>query len=254
MQSNFAPALKFTLAFEGGYSNHPADPGGATMKGVIQRTYDAYRRRKKLPTRTVREITDGELHEIYKTGYWDEVNGDGLEPGVDGAMFDYGVNSGPAAAKKSLLAVIGGPAHETVRKLCKRRLSIYQTFRHWKTFGKGWTRRITAGEALWVKWALAGKVDAPAVKDKLEIEGQKADKLAKKQGTGAAGSGAGAGAGTVTDPAQAPLPDAAQADQVAGWLIGGAIAILAVLAVYLVWRAYVNRQRATAYKAEAASA
>lgn len=37
--NSFAPALTAVLRHEGGYSNHPDDPGGPTMKGVIQRVY-----------------------------------------------------------------------------------------------------------------------------------------------------------------------------------------------------------------------
>jgi hypothetical protein len=44
MKESFPAALAATLQYEGGYSNHPKDPGGATMRGVTQRVYDAWRR------------------------------------------------------------------------------------------------------------------------------------------------------------------------------------------------------------------
>lgn len=243
MRENFPPALTFTLGFEGGFANHPDDPGGATMKGVTLSTFRRYK-----PGATVAElkaISNDMLQRIYRDGYWNEIEGDRLAAGVDGATFDYAVNSGPGAAKKSLLAVIGGPAHETVRKLCKRRLSIYQTFRHWKTFGKGWTRRVTAGEALWVKWALAGENDPAIVKQQLDDAARKAKKTSDKQTTGAAGGAAG-GTGTAT------AVDPAQADQLAGWILAGAAIAVIALVVWLLWRAHLNRQRAKAYAAEAA--
>lgn len=242
MRENFPPALKFTLGFEGGYVNHPKDPGGHTNKGVTLKTYRQYK-----PGATVADlkaIPDDMVQRIYRDGYWAKVMGDRLAAGVDGATFDYGVTSGPSAALKSLRAVVGGPDHETVKKLCKRRLSIYRTFRHWSSFGKGWTRRVTTGEALWVKWALAAQNDNAVVKQQLDDEAAKAKKVSNRQTTGAAGGAAAdAGAATSVDPAQV--------DQLAGWLLaGGAVAVIGLVA-FLLWRAHLNRQRAKAYKDEA---
>ena len=45
----FQRILPYLLQDEGGYVNDPADRGGATNKGVIQRTYDAYRKGKGMP-------------------------------------------------------------------------------------------------------------------------------------------------------------------------------------------------------------
>ncbi|WP_245499285.1 glycosyl hydrolase 108 family protein [Mesorhizobium sp. M1A.F.Ca.ET.072.01.1.1] len=93
-------SLARVLAHEGGYSNHPADPGDATMKGVTQRIYDAYRRSKKLALRSVKSITSQELFEIYDRQYWDTVKGGLLPAGVDYVVFDGAANSGP---KQSIL-------------------------------------------------------------------------------------------------------------------------------------------------------
>ncbi|WP_274853201.1 glycosyl hydrolase 108 family protein [Sinorhizobium meliloti] len=54
--SSFKAALARVLVHEGGYVNHPRDPGGATNQGIIQRTYDAYRRSKKLQPRSVQKL------------------------------------------------------------------------------------------------------------------------------------------------------------------------------------------------------
>lgn len=239
MRENFKPSLNFTLGWEGGYVNHPKDPGGATNKGITLTTLRRYQ-----PGATVADLKaiPAELVErIYRDGYWLEVKGDRLVAGVDGATFDHAVNSGPAAALKSLMAVIGGPAHETVKKLCRRRLSIYQTFRHWKSFGKGWTRRVMAGEALWVKWALTAQADSAIVKQQLDDEATAAKKTARNQTAG----GAGAGGSTAAPVGQEQL------DQVAGWLLGGLVLAALGLAAFLFWRAHINRQRAKAYAAEA---
>ena len=60
MKSNFERALAVVLRFEGGWSNHPRDPGGATMKGVTQKVYDRWRSKRGEPTQSVRTITEVE--------------------------------------------------------------------------------------------------------------------------------------------------------------------------------------------------
>ena len=66
----FVDALPFILQWEGGYVNHPADPGGATNKGVTQKVYDAWRGAKGLAARDVRQLEEAELQAIYEGGYW----------------------------------------------------------------------------------------------------------------------------------------------------------------------------------------
>ena len=56
----FQESLPFILRWEGGYVNHPNDPGGPTNKGVTQKVYDAWRRRQGLPTCDVKLIEDQE--------------------------------------------------------------------------------------------------------------------------------------------------------------------------------------------------
>ena len=63
-------ALKFTLKWEGGFANHPNSPGGATNKGITQKTYNIYRTNKKLPTTSVELIGDEEVLEIYRDMFW----------------------------------------------------------------------------------------------------------------------------------------------------------------------------------------
>jgi lysozyme family protein len=71
MQKNFDRSLDWVLAHEGGYVNHPKDPGGATNMGVTQRTYDADLRRRQLPSRSVRLISMEEVKAIYRSQYWE---------------------------------------------------------------------------------------------------------------------------------------------------------------------------------------
>jgi lysozyme family protein len=159
MRSNFNEALRAVLVHEGGYANHPKDPGGATMKGVTQRVYDAYRRNNGREVQSVRNISEAELNAIYYQQYWMIVRGDQLPGGLDYAAFDYAVNSGPSRAIKHLQGVLGvkvdgvpgnstlaaansGDVAAHINKLCDRRLAFVKELSTWPTFGKGWTSRI----------------------------------------------------------------------------------------------------------------
>jgi len=159
MNANFEKALALVLEHEGGYVNHPKDPGGATMKGVTQAVYDAYRKMRGRPNQSVRLITDEELRAIYKFQYWDRVHGDFLPTGLDYAVFDFAVNSGVGRASKYLQAVLGvaqdgvigaktiaaiSSPRNTINALCDRRMGFLRNLKTFLTFGKGWARRVQA--------------------------------------------------------------------------------------------------------------
>ena len=155
MKENYAQALKQVLKYEGGYVDHPKDPGGPTNKGVTQAVYDSWRKSQNLPTQSVRNISDPEVAAIYKNLYWDAISGDSLPAGVDFAVFDYAVNSGVSRAAKTLQAVVGvtqdgqiGPQTIQAAKdyvamaVTNKRLAFMQSLSIWSTFGKGWSARI----------------------------------------------------------------------------------------------------------------
>ena len=161
MKSNYAACLSFTLQFEGGYVNHPRDPGGETNKGVTKRVYDAYRAKKGKAPQSVRNISDAELQEIYKRQYWDAVRGDELPAGIDACVFDLAVNSGPGRAVKQLQQALGVKvdgnlgmatiaaaqamdAVKLVNALVNRRNDFLKSLGTFPTFGKGWMRRTAA--------------------------------------------------------------------------------------------------------------
>lgn len=159
-QTNQARALALVLAHEGGFSDHPRDPGGATMRGVTQAVYDATRQSLGQPTRSVRRITQAEIASIYEQQYWDRANCDRLPSGLDYAIFDYAVNSGVSRAAKDLQRVLGVTAdgiigigtlnainradvRDTINALCDRRMAFLRSLRTFGTFGRGWTSRVS---------------------------------------------------------------------------------------------------------------
>lgn len=162
MKRNFRKALSFVLVHEGGYVDHPLDPGGATNFGITRRTLARWRGIRpwwKLPKLEVRALSRREAGEIYRAKYWDAVSGDDLPSGVDYAIFDYAVNSGPARATRELQRAIGarvdgvvGPMtlkavsrhhpKTIIRRVLRRRLSFLQRLRTWRAFGRGWSNRV----------------------------------------------------------------------------------------------------------------
>nr|WP_284701212.1 glycosyl hydrolase 108 family protein [Rhodoplanes tepidamans] len=171
--------MQRVLVYEGGYSNHPSDPGGPTNKGIIQRVYDGYRKAEGLEPRSVRELTKAELTDIYRRQYWDKVQADRLPAGVDFVMFDSAVNSGPSQATKWLQRALGSvqvdgelgeatiaaaqahPDHDAlIAGVLSRRLGMLQNLRTWSVFGVGWGRRVASVRAIGQAWA-AGSVGPP---------------------------------------------------------------------------------------------
>ena len=102
MQGNFDKCLELILHHEGGYVNHPQDPGGETNLGVTKRVYEDFGGTKSMKELTVEDVTP-----IYKKNYWDRVKGDQLPVGLDLCLFDFGVNAGTGRAAKKLQAMIG---------------------------------------------------------------------------------------------------------------------------------------------------
>jgi len=153
----FSICLTETLKHEGGWADHPSDPGGATMKGV---TLATYRQFKPNATKAdLRRITDAELKTIYRKGYWDKVRGDDLPAGVDLMTFDVAVNSGPRRAAEWLQEAVGATqdglvGDKTLEKvalvspkalvevLSTKRDRFYRSLSTFPTFGKGWMRRL----------------------------------------------------------------------------------------------------------------
>ena len=159
MQSNYDKCLKAILHHEGGYVNHPKDPGGETNLGVTKRVYEEHG-----GTKDMKELTVEDVAPIYKKGYWDKMKGDDLPGGLDLCVFDFGVNAGPGRSAKYLQTMIGtvadggiGPntlkaveayvskhgINKSIEKFKEARQSYYEKLSTFDTFGRGWTRRVT---------------------------------------------------------------------------------------------------------------
>jgi lysozyme family protein len=143
---NFEIALRHVLVHEGGYVNHPKDPGGETNYGITRRTARAHGY-----TGSMRTIPMSKVREIYRKGYWETIKGDALPAGLDYAVFDFAVNSGPGRAVPFLCRTLGVSERTamnslilteankqntsaTIRGLCSRRLAWLKGLKNWYTF------------------------------------------------------------------------------------------------------------------------
>ena len=159
MKENFDAALQKVLHHEGGFVNHPSDPGGMTNLGCTKAVWEEWVGHS-VTEATMRALTPGDVAPLYKKKYWDKVHGDELPAGVDYAVFDAAINSGPGRAVKWLQAAVGvdadgvigpatmravnaRPAAQIVEDFNSRRLSFLHDLPTWGTFGKGWARRVS---------------------------------------------------------------------------------------------------------------
>ncbi|WP_458093882.1 glycoside hydrolase family 108 protein [Roseomonas sp. WA12] len=157
-EDRFDACLDLVLKAEGGFVNHPSDPGGATNLGITLRTLSEFRE-EEATVEDVRALTRTEAREIYRARYWTPMRCAELPAGVDLMVFDFGVNAGPGRSVKLLQRSLGvaadgsiGPitlaaarasrAPELVGRLAEGRLAYYRGLATFPTFGRGWTRRV----------------------------------------------------------------------------------------------------------------
>ena len=153
MKDNFDECLKMLLHHEGGYVNHPSDPGGETNLGVTKKVYQEWG-----GTKDMKDLTVEDGAPIYKKNYWDRCKCDDLESGVDWVVFDWAVNSGTGRSAKAIQKICGasqdgaiGPktlaligkqnTQYVIEEFGKIRQYFYESLKTFYTFGKVWTRR-----------------------------------------------------------------------------------------------------------------
>ena len=157
MRQNFEQCMGWLLEHEGGYINHPSDPGGETNLGVTRAVYEQYVGRQVMDGE-MEGLTHDDVYPIYKENYWNRLRADDLPSGVDWSCFDWGVNSGTSRAAKALQRIVGveqdggiGPMTlqavtemkpvDIIEQLHHMRDGFYRDLSTFDTFGRGWIRR-----------------------------------------------------------------------------------------------------------------
>ena len=151
---NFDQAFDILLKHEGGFSDHPADPGGKTRFGITEAVAREVGYRGDM-----RELPLDLAKRIYKDRYWDAVRAEELPEAIRYAVFDAAVNSGPRQAARWLQRAVGvkddgiiGPVtlaavraadpERLLRRMLAQRLRFMTGLSTWPAFGRGWARRI----------------------------------------------------------------------------------------------------------------
>lgn len=155
---NFRKSIPLVLAHEGGYVNHPKDKGGPTNKGITLATFQKFIK----PGGTIADLkalTEEQAIDVYKQQYWDAARCDMLPAGLDYAVFDFAVNSGPGRAIKFLQRISGatvdgvfGPETQAaanamntaiaIDALCDERLDYLAQHEDADSFFEGWKKRV----------------------------------------------------------------------------------------------------------------
>ena len=161
MKDNFDDCLKYLLVHEGGFVDHPKDPGGMTNLGVTKTVYEAWVGHD-VNEKIMRSLTPSDVAPLYRKKYWDAVRADELVSGLDYCVFDCAVNSGPGRAIKFLQTCVGvnpdggfgnvtlaavvqfkdGAAKTLVEDYCAKRLEFLKSLKTFEVFGRGWERRV----------------------------------------------------------------------------------------------------------------
>lgn len=164
MPDIFAYAVKFVLSKEGGFSDDPLDPGGATNFGISLKFYrDAIK--KDATIQDIQNLTEYDASLICKQWFWDLYHCDDMPPAIGLIVFDMAVNQGPYMAISSLQRAVGlqgsnidglfGPATKIrlntiyaqdgaslINRLCAIRAYTYAlNDGQFKRFGLGWMQR-----------------------------------------------------------------------------------------------------------------
>ena len=156
------------LASEGGYVDHPKDPGGATNRGITIAVFRVWRGNHRLAPKDLRELGEEETRAIYRDLYWNACHADELPPGVDHSTFDMAVNAGVrrsvvqlqqatgmasrdqdgAVGPRTLAAVFGEHPGIIIDTLERIHEAHYRSLAHFPTFGRGWLARTARRAAL----------------------------------------------------------------------------------------------------------
>ena len=157
MKNNFEKCLAEVLKHEGGYVDHPKDPGGATNYGITQKVWEEWVGHP-VTKDDMKNLVPSNVMALYHNRYWDACKCDDLPVGVDYCVFDTAVNSGRVRAIKLLQSVVGtvpdgaiGPVtiasansrgpNLTINQFCDKREAFWCSLSNFNVFGKGWVRR-----------------------------------------------------------------------------------------------------------------
>jgi lysozyme family protein len=160
MASNFKECLELVLKSEGGWVNHPSDPGGETNLGVTKAVWEEYVGHS---VKTMKGLTKDDVAPMYELKYWRPCYCEVLPRGLDFVVFSMGVNAGTGRSVKLLQQSLGcvpdgviGPrtrelisssnGANLISKFSETRREYYRSLKTFPIFGRGWLSRVDREE------------------------------------------------------------------------------------------------------------
>lgn len=152
--ADFDAAFEKLLGHEGGFVDHPDDPGGATRWGITQAVAREHGYRGDM-----RDLPVTEAKRIARIAYWDAVRADFLPPAVRYVVFDGAYHSGVRQSirwlqraagatddgvlgPRTLAAVNAFDPEALAARYLGHRLDMMNDLRNWPSFSRGWAQRI----------------------------------------------------------------------------------------------------------------
>lgn len=163
MQGNFKECLDLVLKSEGGFVDHPQDPGGMTNLGITRKSLEEWLGHD-VDEKFMRKLTPEMAAPFYEQKYWRPCYGEVLPRGLDFVVFSMGVNAGPGRSVKLLQQSIGcvpdgiiglrtrGLISDSniatlIAKFSETRREYYRALKTFPVFGKGWLARVDREES-----------------------------------------------------------------------------------------------------------
>lgn len=100
--AQFLKSMEYVLQFEGGWFAEEV-----TNYGVMQPIYDKYRKKRRLPQKSVKYISIKEVYDLYYNMYYLPSHCDKLTPAVAFVQIDCAINFGLGGANKLLKRAVG---------------------------------------------------------------------------------------------------------------------------------------------------
>lgn len=154
----FKKCLELVLKSEGGYVDHPSDPGGRTNLGVTQAVWEEWLGHP-VTEKDMRALTPEKVAPMYEMKYWRTSYCEKLPQGLNLLVFSMAVNSGSGRAVKLLQRCLGlvedgiigartmakiqeSKVVDLIERYSATRKEFYEGLKLFPVFGRGWVNRV----------------------------------------------------------------------------------------------------------------
>lgn len=181
---NFEKVHALIEKWEGGYTNHPRDPGGPTNMGITLKDLSNWRHAPATAD-DVKNLTRDEALQIFRAHYWMPVHGDEMPLPAAQVVYNTAVLSGTTRAIRLLQqalvrqqngldvdgrmgslttdACLAADQKMLVEDYCSTYESYLRSLPIFDTFGRGWLNRLAEIRQTALGWAQAPQISSPDI-------------------------------------------------------------------------------------------